>query len=186
MKIKKYLKYLILVPVMIFIAGILYLMLLLGEADEASQSQLLPKNVEKLPAIRPMNLQNASLDEILATFDAPMLVKSAMPEKLDLISKGGKHSSHYELHTIYRMESGQPYSIHAYKPLTALQKRNLTGMELKAEHAYSVAGLIAVWIEDKKGIYISASNENVSYFIQFPHLSESEIQQELNTLTLNR
>lgn len=186
MNIKKHLKYLILIPVILLIAGLLYLMLLLGEADESNPSSLLPKNGEKLQILRPMNLQSTSLDDILSSFDAPMLVKSTMPDNLELISTGKKSNPQYELRAIYRMENGQPYTIHAYRPLSAIQKRNMSGMELKAEYSFSVAGLIAVWLEDKKGVYISASNEDVSYFIQFPPLNENEIREELNTLSLNR
>lgn len=183
---KKVLKYLVLLPVILVVAALLYLMLLLGESDEATSTNILPKQTRLSQSVRNLSLQNASFDEILQEFDGAMLVKPVVPESFELSQSGSKNDYIYGLRAIYRLPDGQPYTIFAQRPISAMQSRNMDGLTLKAEKNIQFAGMIGVWLEDKNGVYIAANSETASYFIHFPLLHENEILSELSTLSLNK
>lgn len=100
---KKVLKYLVLLPVILVVAALLYLMLLLGESDEATSTNILPKQTRLSQSIRNLSLQNASFDEILQEFDGAMLVKPVVPESFELSQSGSKNDYIYGLRAIYRL-----------------------------------------------------------------------------------
>ncbi len=186
MNYKKLLKYIILFPVLLAVGALLYLMLLLGEADESTSNNILPKQTMITQPIGNMSLQNASLDDILLRFDGAMLVKSSIPDSLELTQSGSNGNYIYTLRAVYRLPDGRPYNITAQRPISAMQNRNVSGMTLHAEKAISFAGMMGAWLEDKHGIYLSGNSETAAYLITFPKLSEQDIITELSTLSLNR
>ena len=184
MKFKKLFKAIIYIPILIIVFGLLYVLLIMGENDEAMSGATFhnPKNQQ----CRNLNLDNAQFDEILNEFGTAMLVKNSLPTKLDLQCKGNKNNYLYHLDAEYSTNDGANYSISAYSPMISKDSLDLKNYSLIADKNITVGGMHALWFESANDIKICLNNENANYVVSFPKIRDEEIIAELNTLSLSK